>query len=281
MRFVNQGGRLLLKSGDRGVDVNVASGGDLPADPAAALRSWDAVIEWAHGFEGEFEVEIRDAELGPPSPSPNQIFGVGVNFADHLAESGMEQDESPLIFTKLLPSLAGPFDDIVLSATGTVDWEVEVVAVIGREAVNVESESAWGYVAGLTAGQDISDREIQMRPRSHPQFSLGKSLPSFGPIGPCLVTPEAFEDREDIELACSVNGEEMQRGRTSSLIQSIPQLVSYLSSVTPLLPGDLIFTGTPGGVGGAMSPPRFLADGDLLESYVEGVGRMSQKVVAA
>ena len=280
MRFVNLDNRLVLARDGHGADVHDASGGELPATADKALRDWDSVSEWARTFDGPMDVEVVDAQLGPPSPAPAQIFAVGVNYADHGAESGLKTPDVPLVFPKLLPSLVGPYADIALSAP-QVDWEVELVVVIGRAARRVPPSAAWDHVAGLTAGQDLSDREIQFRPSSNPQFSLGKSLPGFGPIGPALVTPDEFDDPDDLELACWVNGEEVQRDRTSRLIHPVSELIAYLSGLTTLYPGDLIFTGTPSGVGMALSPPRYLKVGDVVDSYLEGVGRMSQRFVAA
>jgi len=144
---------------------------------------------------------------------------------------------------------------------GQVDWEVELVAVIGRHGHRVSREQAWDYVAGLSVGQDISERVLQLS-GAPAQFSLGKSYPGFAPIGPVVVTPDELLDKDDLELGCSINGEQVQKGRTSEMVFSVPELVSRLSAVTPLLPGDVIFTGTPAGVGLGRSPQRFLAAGD-------------------
>jgi 2,4-diketo-3-deoxy-L-fuconate hydrolase len=158
--------------------------------------------------------------------------------------------------------------------------EVELVVVIGRRARRVPGADAWSHVAGLTIGQDLSEREIQFRPSNVPQFTLGKSLPRFGPIGPALVTADAFEDPNDLELGCSINGEEKQRGRTSDFIFSIAELIEYLSAATVLYPGDVIMTGTPSGIGSSRTPPEFLRPGDVIESWVDGIGRMRHTVVA-
>jgi 2,4-didehydro-3-deoxy-L-rhamnonate hydrolase len=279
MRFINLSGRATLVDHDgQGIDVQRASGGRLPASPADALEAWPELQGWATGYRGAGDVEIVDALIVPPSPAPRQILGVGLNYAAHAAESGLELPEHPLIFTKLRASLGGPYDDIPIS-TEAVDWEVELVVVIGRRARLVSAEDAWDHVAGFTVGQDLSEREIQFRPSSLPQFSLGKSLPRFGPIGPALVTAEEFDDPHDLELTCAVNGEEMQRGRTSDFIFSIAELIEYLSAVTVLYPGDLIMTGTPSGIGSSRTPPRFLKAGDVLESSIEQIGSMRHMVV--
>jgi 2-keto-4-pentenoate hydratase/2-oxohepta-3-ene-1,7-dioic acid hydratase in catechol pathway len=283
MKFANVNGRLhLLESNGgaalRGADVADRSGGALPSSPLLAFTQWDEVVTWAQGYDGPFDHEVSTEQLGPPSPAPAQIFAIGVNYADHLAEAGWDQPEVPMVFPKMLPSIAAPFGVVELSAED-VDWEVEVVAVIGRHARKVRAEDAWSYVAGLTAGQDFSARRIQMRPEQQPQFSLGKSLPGFAPIGPVLTTPDEFPDPNDIELSCAVNGERLQHSSTKHLVFSVASLVEYLSHATTLLPGDLIFTGTPSGVGGALSPPRYLKEDDVVETYVAGVGSMRHRCV--
>ena len=155
-------------------------------------------------------------------------------------------------------------------AGDSVDWEVELVVVIGRTADAVAEQDAWGYVAGLTVGQFISDRHLQLAAGG--QFSLGQSWRGFGPMGPWVVTPDELDNRDDLALGCSVNGEEMQAARTSDLVFNIAQLIAELSKVLPLWPGDVIFTGTPPGVGIVRKPPRFLQAGDPLETWVEGIG---------
>ena len=154
------------------------------------------------------------------------------------------------------------------------------MVIIGRTAASVPARSAWDHVAGLSVGQDVSERILQMA-STPPQFSLGKSYPGFGPVGPYLVTPDEFENPDDLELSCSINGEQMQKSRTRELIFGVPELIEQLSRVTPLLPGDIIFTGTPSGVGLGRSPQRWLAPGDVLTSYIEGIGEMSHRFVAA
>ncbi|MGI5183384.1 fumarylacetoacetate hydrolase family protein [Dactylosporangium sp. CA-152071] len=206
---------------------------------------------------------------------------MGLNYSKHAAESGFAVPDAPTVmFTKWPSCLTGPVTTVELPAGGSTDWEVELVVVIGATARNVPQERAWEHVAGLTVGQDLSERVRQTAGPS-PQFSLGKSLPGFGPTGPWLVTPDELDDREDLELGCSVNGEEVQKGRTRELIFSVPAMVSKLSAALPLLPGDVLFTGTPAGVGMGRTPPRFLAPGDELVSYVTGIGELRQRFVAA
>ena len=183
----------------------------------------------------------------------------------------MAVPEVPATFTKFPGSLTGPFDDVELVGD-SVDWEVELVVVIGRIADHVDAAVAWDHIAGVTVGQDISDRTLQFAAGS--QFSLGKSRRGYGPMGPWVVTPDEVPDPDDLALGCSVDGETMQDARTSDLIFSVPQLVAELSSVLPLLPGDLIFTGTPAGVGFGRDPAVYLRPGDELVSTIEGLGSL-------
>ncbi|MBS0626552.1 MAG: fumarylacetoacetate hydrolase family protein, partial [Verrucomicrobia bacterium] len=162
--------------------------------------------------------------------------------------------------------------------TEMVDWEVEVVAVIGREAREVSAADAWEHVAGVTVGQDISARDIQ-RLGPAPQFSIGKSFPGFGPTGPWVATLDELPDRDAIPLECELNGERVQAGTTAEMIFSVPELIAWISAICPLLPGDLLFTGTPSGVGARRTPPRFLRPGDELVSRVAGIGEIAQRFV--
>ena len=200
-----------------------------------------------------------------------------MNYAAHAAEAGLENPTFPPTFTKFPTCLTGP-DATVELPSEFVDWEVELVVVIGQLAYDVAIGDGWRHVAGLTVGQDLSERIVQTRPPA-PQFSLGKSFPGFGPIGPWVVTPDELDDPDDLALGCTVNGEEVQKSRTSDLIFGVDALVHHLSSITPLLPGDLIFTGTPSGVGGTRTPPRFLAPGDELVSTIDGVGTIHTHLV--
>jgi 2,4-didehydro-3-deoxy-L-rhamnonate hydrolase len=161
----------------------------------------------------------------------------------------------------------------------SVDWEVELVVVIGARAHRVAEANGWQHVAGLTVGQDVSERVVQYA--AGRQFSLGKSFPGFGPMGPWLVTPDELARPDDLALQCSVNGEIVQKSRTSDMVFSVSQLIAELSAILPLLPGDVIFTGTPEGVGVARQPPRFLKPGDLVESEIEGIGALRNRCVPA
>ncbi|TMR05705.1 fumarylacetoacetate hydrolase family protein [Actinomadura soli] len=278
MRVANLAGRLVLLAEQGALDVATASGGRLPSDPQKAFDRWAELRAWAEVAEGD-PIPVDDQRLGPPVPRPRQVFAIGLNYAGHAAESGVATPEFPSVFTKFPTSVGSPRGTIDLPSAH-VDWEVELVAVVGRTARHVGDADGWSYVAGLTVGQDLSERRVQLRPPV-PQFSLGKSFPGFGPIGPELVTPDEFDDPDTLAIGCEVNGESVQYGTTGDLVFSIPRLISCLSSVVTLLPGDLIFTGTPAGIGATREPPRYLRDGDELTSWIEGIGRMRHRFRAS
>jgi 2,4-didehydro-3-deoxy-L-rhamnonate hydrolase len=276
MKLANVAGRAALIVDDGVVDVAAASDDALPADPQLLYEHWGEVRALAE------RVTAADAPLDPhamqaPVPRPRQVFAIGMNYAAHAAEAGLEIPTFPPTFTKFPTCLTGP-DATVELPSEFVDWEVELVVVIGEHAYEVALGDGWRHVAGVTVGQDLSERVVQTRPPA-PQFSLGKSFPGFGPIGPWVITPDELADPDDLALGCSVNGEEVQKSRTSDLIFGVDGLVHHLSSITPLLPGDLIFTGTPSGVGGTRTPPRFLAPGDELVSTIEGIGSIHTHLV--
>ncbi|HEY6791028.1 MAG TPA: fumarylacetoacetate hydrolase family protein [Trebonia sp.] len=281
MRIAAVSQRLCLIKAGGAIDVHAASNGQFDADPAAVYPRWREFTEWAASASLPDPQPFAPESLGSPSPAPRQVYGIGLNYSDHAAESGFARpDTSPPVFTKFPSCITGPYGRIMLPPGGHTDWEVELVVVIGQTAHAVSRASAWDYVAGLSAGQDISERILQMA-ATPPQFSMGKSYPGFGPVGPWLVTPDEFANPGDLELGCLINGEQMQKGRTSQLIFGVPELIEQLSAVTPLLPGDLIFTGTPSGVGLGRTPQRWLQPGDVLTSYIEGIGEMRHTFAAA
>jgi 2-keto-4-pentenoate hydratase/2-oxohepta-3-ene-1,7-dioic acid hydratase in catechol pathway len=276
-RLLNVSGRSALEVDGRWFDLAGLTGDERLADPMEAIaRSADL-----HGLGERCDPalaggDVAEATLGPPSPRPRQVFGIGVNYAKHAAESGLDAPPAPLTFTKFPSCIAGPHADVPLSGE-QVDWEVEIVAVIGTRCSRVERSRAWEVVAGLTLGQDVSDRTVQFT-NTPAQFSLGKSFPAFGPTGPALVSVDAFPDPDDIALWCDVSGERMQAARSSQMIFSIPRLIAYLSSICTLEPGDIVFTGTPDGVG--MARGRFLVEGDVIESGADQIGRLTNRCVA-
>lgn len=282
MRFGTVDGRFVLVRGEPGageggavaLDVETASGGALPADPVAALERWDDLLGWATTADWSSAPAVTLEQLGPPVPAPRQVFAIALNYAPHAAEAGFAPPPEPLVFTKFPSCIVGPTATVTLPE-GHVDWEIEVVAVIGRGGYRIPRTKAWAAVAGLTVGQDLSER-VQQLTGTPPQFSLAKSHPGFGPTGPVVVTPDELDDRDDVAFTSTLDGEPIQHGRTSQLLFPIDDLVARLSAVCPLLPGDLIFTGTPEGVGNRRTPPRFLQAGETLVSRVEGVGEIRQ-----
>lgn len=283
MRIANHAGRAVLVLGDdKAADIATLSEGAFGPDLPGIYERWDEFTSWAATADlpGSVvpDVTLERGSLESPSPRPSQVIAIGLNYADHATETGFDAPQDlPPVFTKFASSITGAFGEIDLPAGGNTDWEVEVVAVIGRTAHRVAEADAWSYVAGLSIGQDLSERRLQFVGQA-PQFGFAKSYPRFAPIGPWLVTLDELEaaglDRDDLALGCAIDGETVQDGRTSKLIFSIPRTIAKLTEVLTLQPGDVIFTGTPDGVGFGMAPPRYLQSGETLRTWVEGIGEM-------
>ncbi|RFA13207.1 hypothetical protein B7R22_13635 [Subtercola boreus] len=263
------------------VDVERASEGALSSDPARIFDQWAGLSALAaSGVTVAEHPELDEAELQLPQPLPVQAFGIGLNYADHAEESGLDLPAAPLVFPKFSSSIVGP-DAVLAISSQTVDWEAELVVVIGVDCFDVEVDDAWSVVAALTVGQDISDRVVQFEGGANPQFGLGKSAPGFGPIGPWLVSVDEFDlESLELDIACTLNGVTKQASNTSQLIFDVPTLVSYLSKRVELKAGDIIFTGTPSGIGWGRTPKELLAPGDVLETTIEGVGTLRTVVTA-
>jgi 2,4-diketo-3-deoxy-L-fuconate hydrolase len=280
MRIANVAGRAaLLDSAGTGLDIEKASDGKFASDPQRVFDQWDALRTWAERCDGAGDFAIDGAELAAPTPAPRQVFAIGLNYADHAQESKLGLPDSPTVFTKFPTSITGPNATVTLPSS-SVDWEVELVVAIGHGGAAIAERDAWSHVAGLMVGQDLSERAVQLAGPA-PQFSLGKSYPGFSPLGPALVTFDEVADPDDLELGCTLDGEVLQHGRTSDMIFSVSELIARLSAVCPLLSGDIIFTGTPSGIGAARTPPRFLPPGSTLCSFVSGVGELRNQFVAA
>ena len=277
MKIANHRGRAVIVTDDTVVDIATATNGRFGPDPMDVFTRWNefaAEVATTDGFAGAAGGPLVEADLGNPVPMPRQVFAIGLNYMLHVEETGSKVPEVPATFTKFPASLTGPFDDVELGS-GSVDWEVELVVVIGRRADRVAEADAWSHIAGYTIGQDISDRHLQFAAGA--QFSLGKSGRTYGPVGPWVVTIDEFADPNDLGLGCSLDGEVVQDSRTSDLIFSVPRLIAELSAVLPLLPGDIIFTGTPSGVGIGRKPARFLQSGEVIESWIEGIGTIRNR----
>ena len=242
-------------------------------DAIAQLDRWvDA------GADGD--VLDADARLGPPVARPSKIICVGLNFRDHAAETGQPEPDEPILFGKATTALCGPDDDLVLPRGSTAtDWEVELAVVIGRIARYVSVAEALDHVAGYALHNDYSERVHQMERGG--QWIKGKSHDTFAPLGPFLATPdEVGTDAGALGMWLSVNGETRQQSSTEQLIFGIAELVSHISEFMTLLPGDVISTGTPGGVGLSFDPPIYLQPGDVVELGIDGLGTSRQRVVA-
>lgn len=274
MRLANLGGRAVIVRDDLALDMEATSGGRFGPDPMAPLANWAGFRSWAAEADGDWQA-FAVAELGPPVPRPPQVFAIGINYREHADEAGYPPDSLPITFTKFPSSLTGP-DTTVALPQGNVDWEVELVVAIGIGGHRIERDAGWSHVAGLTVGQDLSERIAQLE-GARPQFSLAKSHPGFSPTGPWLVTPDELADPADLAISCSLDGETLQDSRTSRMIYDVPELIARLSAVVTLLPGDLIFSGTPAGIGNARDPKRFLHAGEVLESTIEGIGTLTTR----
>jgi 2,4-diketo-3-deoxy-L-fuconate hydrolase len=280
MRIGRVAGRLAIIDNDGLIDVARASDGLFDADPDAVFPRWEEFLDWAHGSASAHSADgpLAWTSLQAPVLAPAQVFGIGLNYREHAAESGVEAPTVPPVFTKFRSCLTGPSATVELPSA-RVDWEVELVVVIGRCADRVPEGKAWSYVAGLMVGQDLSERTVQLA-GPVPQFSLGKSFPGFGPVGPWLVTTDEVADPDDLPLRCAVDGQVLQDGRTGDMIFSVSELVARLSAVCPLQPGDLIFTGTPPGVGMGRRPQQFLRPDTVLVSTIDGIGELRNPLVA-
>ncbi|MGH2938433.1 MAG: fumarylacetoacetate hydrolase family protein [Solirubrobacterales bacterium] len=244
------------------------------AGPGAWEKAREAAAAGLTGPEAEHLSELR---IAAPLSAPPNIVAIGLNYMDHIRETGMEEPKSPLVFAKLTSSLNGPDEDISWprGLTDRVDWEAELAVVIGRPLRNVPVEAALDGIFGFTAANDVSARDLQF---SDEQWVRGKSLDTFCPIGPNVVTADEFGDPQGKKLVCRVNGVVKQESNTSLMIFSTAEIISFLSHNFTLRPGDVILTGTPWGCGGFADPPEFLAAGDTVEVDVEGVGVLRNPV---
>ncbi len=279
LRIVNWSGRLAIELPDGLVDVADASNGAFGPDIQAVYDNWAEFVQWAPVATTPTHPLPPREELGPTVPAPRQVFVIGLNYQDHADETGTQVPDVPVVFTKFPSSIAGPFGELQLTGN-RVDYEVELVVVIGQRAKDVSEEDAWSYVAGLTVGNDYSDRRVQMA-GAPAQFSLGKSFPGFSPVGPRVVTLDELDDYADLGIECAVNGVVKQSSRTSRMIFDVPYIIRRLSSIVTLLPGDIIFTGTPGGNAVGQRPMVFLEDGDIVTTTIEGIGVLEHTCVGA
>ena len=268
-------GRAIFIKDDKYYDVNTISNGDISSNSVEALSDTEKLSQlYINLSDYEPCGDIGDINLDPPI-IPTNVFAVGLNYKKHAEESNLEIPPFPMIFTKHSTCISGPKSDICMKSD-MVDYEAELVFVIGKDGKDISKEDAWDHVAGLCVGQDISDRPVQFH-ATPPQFNLGKSFDTFGPIGPYLVSTDLFDNKESLKLQCWVNDELRQETLTNDLIFDIPYLISYISEFITLNTGDVIFTGTPEGVGATQG--KFLKDGDILKTSIEGIGTLENKCV--
>lgn len=215
-------------------------------------------------------VDAASVRLGPPVARPSKIICVGANYADHAQEFGAEVPSEPILFAKATSAIIGPNDPIVLpEGSSVVDGEAELAVVIGKCAAKVSAENALDYVAGYTVLNDVTDRTVQ---QSNGQWFRGKGFDTFCPIGPCLITPDEISELNNLRVWQTLNGQLLQEDLTASMLFSVPFLIEYISRTMTLLPGDIIATGTPSGIGSAHQPPVLMKAGDVVEVGVEGIG---------
>ena len=234
---------------------------------------------WLESNEANCEALAEDVRLGPPIARPSKIVCVGLNYAKHAAESGMDVPEAPVLFFKSTSSIVGPNDNVMLPKGGEkTDWEVELAVVIAKRTSYVSKEEAMDYVAGYMVHNDVSERAFQLEMSG--QWVKGKSCDTFAPIGPVMVSKSEIADPHNLNLWLKLNGEKIQDSNTDDFVFDIPTVVSYISQFMTLLPGDVISTGTPFGVGLGFNPPKYLKAGDVMELGIDGLGVSRQEVVA-
>ena len=234
---------------------------------------------WLNKNKEKCPIIDNNIRIGPPISRPSKIVCVGLNYAKHAAESGMKIPDEPVLFFKSSSAITGPFDPIIIPKNSSkTDWEVELAIVMGKRASYVSKEDALNYIAGYVLHNDVSEREFQIE-RSG-QWVKGKSCDSFAPIGPFIATADEIENPNNLNLWLKVNGEEMQNSNTSDFIFNIEEVVSYISQFMTLIPGDIISTGTPFGVGLGLNPPKYLKEGDIVELGIEGLGISKQTCIA-
>jgi 2-keto-4-pentenoate hydratase/2-oxohepta-3-ene-1,7-dioic acid hydratase in catechol pathway len=265
---------------DRCVDL-CAVDPQLPATLRGVLAHPEGLMAAAQALaQGMSKGPFVTGRWGAPVGDPGKVICIGLNYRDHALESGSPIPSEPVVFSKFSQAVIGPGEAIVLpQAAHQVDYEAELVVVIGKAGKNIPREAAWKYVAGYTVGNDVSARDWQ-KGRPGGQWLLGKTPDTFGPTGPWLVTADEIGDPHALKIQLQLNGETMQNSSTKELIFGVDQLIAHLSQLVTLKPGDLIFTGTPPGVGAARKPPVFLKAGDTVEVEIEHVGVLQNPVTA-
>jgi 2,4-diketo-3-deoxy-L-fuconate hydrolase len=283
LKIANINGRAHIVTPTGGIDIEATSKGTFSADPQLVIGQLDLLKRWYQQTNPEEDPSLSTVKLQhdlsrlrSPVPAPTQVFAIGLNYKAHGDEVAMVVPGVPMVFTKFPSSIAGPGTTIPLPAD-EVDWEVELVVVIGKSGRTIPKTSALDHIAGYCVGQDISQRALQMA-NTPPQFSLAKSFAAFAPMGPWLTTSDEVVVNS-LRLICRGGGEILQDGNTCDMIFSVATLIEYISAICELRVGDIIFSGTPHGVGFVRKPPRYIQDGWLLESSIEGLGSLANPCV--
>lgn len=275
-KLANIKGRAALLNEESFYDLEEISNGNLSHDSTKALFHLEELGELSKNLNDlEATGNISEAEFDAPVSFPKNCYAVGLNYRNHAEEANMTIPEVPMVFTKHTSCLVGASADVEMRSN-YVDYEAELVVVIGLSGKDISKDNAWNHVAGLCVGQDISDRPAQFT-STPPMFNLGKSFDTFGPMGPALVSPDSLPNKENLVIECKVNDEIRQSDNTDDLIFDVPTIISYLSEIVTLNTGDVIFTGTPGGVG--VTQGKFLKDGDIITTSIEGLGTLTNKCV--
>ena len=275
----------LIRYGKTGQEKTGVIIGEISYDTSGFGEDYDEVFFASDGIKrlsdwisaNDLKAIDSGVRLGPPVARPSKIVCIGLNYRLHAIESGMEIPKEPVVFFKATSAIVGPNDDMILPKDATkADWEVELAVVIGKKASYVSEENALDYVGGYLVMNDYSERAFQLERGGN--WVKGKSCDTFAPLGPFLATPDEIDDVHDLNLWLKLNGETVQNSNTSDFICNIPKVNSYLSNFMTLLPGDVISTGTPSGVGMGMTPPRYLQAGDVVELGIDGLGSSRQVV---
>jgi 2-keto-4-pentenoate hydratase/2-oxohepta-3-ene-1,7-dioic acid hydratase in catechol pathway len=278
MKLVRFGPRGREKPGIVDAGMNIRDASELVEDITPATIAAGAIARLKKTRPDTLPKVRKGVRLGPPVGDVHHFIGIGLNYADHAAETGAQIPKEPFVFNKAPSCIVGPNDDVIIPRNGQkTDWEVELAFVIGRGGIYIDEADALNHVAGYMICNDVSERAFQYDRGG--QFVKGKSSPGFGPLGPWLVTRDEIKDPQALDLSLDIDGERTQTGNTRTMIFSVAKLIAHLSEFMLLEPGDIVTTGTPPGVGAGKKPPKFLRGGETLRLTVTGLGEQTQRVV--
>ena len=278
IRFGNPGEEKPGVINENNQKIDVSNFGEDYDEKFFETNGSDRLSKWLKSHSQDCQIISEQERLGPPSCRPSKLVCVGLNYTKHAKESGMKTPKEPVLFFKSTSALCGPYDDIIIPKNSKkTDWEVELAVLIKKKASYILEGEAMDYVFGYTIHNDVSEREFQLEREG--QWVKGKSADTFAPLGPFLASTDEINDPQNLNLWLKINGEIIQNSNTNDMIFKIPYLVSYISQFMTLLPGDIISTGTPSGVGFGLKPPRYLNSGDVMELGIDGLGVARQRAV--